>query len=55
MCPDPPPPPPRCNQTCDLSLVLLTIFIELNSGFKNIEPPPPQLPDLVNTMRFTYF
>ena len=42
MCPEPSPPPPPVvtkHRTCDLSPVLLTILIELNSGFKNIDPP----------------
>ena len=28
-------------RTRDFSTVLLTILIEYNSAFKNIEPPPP--------------
>ena len=36
-----PPPVVIKHRTCDLSPVLLTVLIELNSGFKNIEPPPP--------------
>ena len=44
-----PPPPPHLvitPRTRDFSPVLLTILIEYNSAFKNIEhpPPPPHLP-----------
>ena len=41
------PPPPHLvitPRTRDFSPVLLTILIEYNSAFKNIETPPPHLP-----------
>ena len=53
ICLQTPPPPVIKHRTCDLSPVLLTILIELNSGFKNIEPPP-QLPDPANIMTFNF-
>ena len=43
----PPPPSPHLvitSRTLYLSPVLLTILIEYNSAFKNIEPPPPPPP-----------
>ena len=64
MCPRPPPPPPPhlviTPRTRDFSPVLLTILIEYNSAFKNIErppPPPPHLPQPSenNDIRFFFF
>ena len=46
------PSPVIKHRTCDLSPVLWTILIELNSGFKNIDP---QLPDLLNIMTFNFY
>ena len=40
-------PPPHLvitSRTRDFSPVLLTILIEYDSAYKNIEPPPPHLP-----------
>ena len=39
MCP-PPPPLSNHTRTRDFSPVLVTILIEYNSAFKNIDPPP---------------
>ena len=52
------PPPPHLvitPRTRDFSPVLLTILIEYNSAFKNIEPPPPTFPDQVKIMTFVFF
>ena len=52
MCPPPPPPhlviTPR---TRDFSPVLLTILIEYNSAFKNIDPPHLPRPSENNDIR----
>ena len=44
MCPPPPPYLVITPLIHDFSPVLLTILIEYNSAFKNIETPPPPPP-----------